>query len=109
MPRYLIVRTFEIDEEAMPEVGRRSKEIAKEEFPEITWEHSHVAVRDNGSFKQFCVYSAPDPETLRSHGERVGAPHRRHLGDRRRRHAGRLPGRSLILPPGVRLAARPFA
>ena len=46
---------FEIDEEAMPEVGRRSKEIAKEEFPEITWEHSHVAVRDNGSFKQFCV------------------------------------------------------
>jgi hypothetical protein len=27
MPRYLIVRTFEIDEEAMPDVGRRSKEI----------------------------------------------------------------------------------
>jgi len=73
MPRYLIVRTFEIDEEAMPEVGRRSKEIAKEEFPEITWEHSHVAVRDNGSFKQFCVYTAPDAETLKRHGERVGA------------------------------------
>jgi hypothetical protein len=29
MPRYLIARTFEIDEEAVPEVGRRSKEIAK--------------------------------------------------------------------------------
>jgi hypothetical protein len=27
MPRYLIVRTFEIDEEAMPDLGRRSKEI----------------------------------------------------------------------------------
>jgi hypothetical protein len=27
MPRYLIVRTFGIDEEAMPDVGRRSKEI----------------------------------------------------------------------------------
>ncbi len=73
MPRYLIVRTFEIDEEAMPEVGRRSKEIAKEEFPEITWEHSHVAVRDNGSVKQFCIYRAPDPEALRSHGKRLGA------------------------------------
>ena len=58
MPRYLIVRTFEIDEEAMPEVGRRSKEIAKEEFPEINWEHSHTA---------------PDPETLRSHSKRLGA------------------------------------
>ena len=73
MPRYLIVRTFEIDEEAMRDVGRRSKEIAKEEFPEITWEHSHVIVRDNGSFRQFCVYRAPDPETLRSHGKRLGA------------------------------------
>jgi Protein of unknown function (DUF4242) len=73
MPRYRIVRTFEIDEEAVPEVGRRSKEIAKQEFPEITWEHSHVIVGDNGSFRQFCVYSAPDPETLRRHGKRVGA------------------------------------
>ena len=73
MPRYLIVRTFEIDEEAMPDVGRRSKEIAKEEFPEITWEHSHVTVSDNDSFRQFCVYEAPDTETLRSHGKRVGA------------------------------------
>ena len=73
MPRYLIVRTFEINPDTMPEVGRRSKEIAKEEFPEITWEHSHVAVGENGSFKQFCVYSAPDPEMLRSHGERLGA------------------------------------
>jgi hypothetical protein len=43
------------------------------EFPEITWEHSHVIVRDNGSFRQFCVYRAPDPETLRSHGKRLGA------------------------------------
>lgn len=73
MPRYMIVRTFEIDEEAMPDVGRRSKEIAKEEFPEISWEHSHVIVGDHGSFRQFCVYTAPDPETLRSHGKRVGA------------------------------------
>ena len=56
MPRYLIVRTFEIDEEAMPDVGWRSKEIAKEEFPEITWEHSHVIVSDNGAFRQFCVW-----------------------------------------------------
>jgi hypothetical protein len=27
MPRYLIVTRFEIDEEAMPDVGRHSKEI----------------------------------------------------------------------------------
>ena len=72
MPRYLIVRTFEIDDEAMPDVGRRSKEIAKEEFPEITWEHSHVIVGDTGTVKTYCVYEAPDQETVKKHGERLG-------------------------------------
>jgi hypothetical protein len=32
-----------------------------------------VTVSDNDSFRQFCVYQAPDMETLRSHGKRVGA------------------------------------
>jgi hypothetical protein len=72
MPRYLVVRTFEVDQEAMPEVGRRSLEIAREEFPEITWEHSHV-IMDGGIVRQFCIYGAPDPETLRRHSKRVGA------------------------------------
>jgi Protein of unknown function (DUF4242) len=72
MPRYLIVRTFEVDEDAMPDVGRRSREIAEQEFPEITWEHSHVIVDDSGSVRTFCVYGAPDEETVRSHGSRLG-------------------------------------
>jgi len=97
MPRYLIVRTFEIDEEAMPDVGRRSKEIAEEEFPEITWEHSHVIVSDNGAFRQFLRGARPG-DTQESWQARRGAPHRRHLGDRGRRDAGRFSGRSLILP-----------
>ena len=64
MPCYLVVRTFEVDQAAMPDVGRRSIAIAKEEFPEIIWEHSHVIV-DAGIVRQFCVYGAPDAETLR--------------------------------------------
>jgi len=72
MPRYLVVRTFEVDQAAMPDVGRRSIAIAKEEFPEIIWEHSHVIV-DAGIVRQFCVYGAPDAETLRRHSKRVGA------------------------------------
>jgi hypothetical protein len=72
MPRYLVVRSFEVSEDAMPDVGRRSREIAEEEFPEITWEHSHVIVDDSGYVRTFCVYGAPDPETILSHGERLG-------------------------------------
>ena len=72
MPRYLVLRTFDVDEEAMPDVGRRSKEIAQEQFPEITWEHSHVIVRDDGTVRTYCVYAAPDQETVRAHGRRLG-------------------------------------
>ena len=72
MPRYLIRRTFEVDEEAMPDVGRRSKEIVEEEFPEITWEHSHVIVDESATVMTYCVYKAPDEETVRRHGKRLG-------------------------------------
>ena len=72
MPRYLVVRTFEVSEDAMPDVGRRSREVAEQEFPEITWEHSHVIVGDTGTVSTYCVYEAPDEETVRKHGERLG-------------------------------------
>jgi Protein of unknown function (DUF4242) len=72
MPRYLIRRTFEVDEEAMPDVGRRSREIAEQEFPEIVWERSHVIIDDTGTVLTYCVYGAPDEETVRSHGSRLG-------------------------------------
>jgi hypothetical protein len=72
MPRYLIIRSFDVDDKAMPDVGRRSREIAEEEFPEITWEHSHVIVGDTGTVRTFCVYQGPDEETVRNHGKRLG-------------------------------------
>jgi hypothetical protein len=72
MPRYLIVRSFEVNEDAMPNVGRRSREVAEREFPEITWEHSHVIVGDTGTVRTYCVYEAPDEETVRKHGGRLG-------------------------------------
>src|SRR5205823_10083304 len=59
MPRYLIVRHFEVDEAQMPPIARRSRELVDGEFPEITWEHSHVVVDDEGLVQTFCVYDAP--------------------------------------------------
>lgn len=72
MPRYLIERRFHVAESEMPNVGRRSKRIAAEHFPEITWEHSHVVVDDSGAVTTFCVYGAPDEETLRQHAHELG-------------------------------------
>jgi Nickel responsive protein SCO4226-like len=72
MPRYLIVRSFEVGEDQMPPVGRRSRELTEVDFPEITWEHSHVVVDDEGLVRTYCVYEAPSEEIVREHSTRLG-------------------------------------
>lgn len=72
MPRYLIVRTFEVGTEQMPRVGRRSRVLTEDDFPSITWEHSHVVVDDDGHVKTFCVYAAPSEEMVREHARMLG-------------------------------------
>jgi Protein of unknown function (DUF4242) len=73
MPRYLIVRRFSIAEEEMPKVGRRSRELVEGDFPEITWEHSHVVVDGEGTVRTYCVYGAPDEDIVLEHSKRLGA------------------------------------
>jgi hypothetical protein len=72
MPRYLIQRKFSITESEMPRIGRRSKELTIDEFPKIVWEHSHVIVDDDGMAWTYCVYEAPDAETVRQHAIALG-------------------------------------
>lgn len=72
MPRYMIVRTFQVGEEQMPGVGRESREIVDEHFPEITWEHSHVVVDDEGNVRTYCIYAGPDEQVVREHSSRLG-------------------------------------
>jgi hypothetical protein len=72
MPRYLIERTFSVGEEQMPDIGKRSRQIALDGFPDIAWEHSHVVVDEAGTVRTFCMYSGPDPDTLRKHAALLG-------------------------------------
>jgi hypothetical protein len=72
MPRYLIQRKFAVDEAEMPNVGRRSRQIVEQSFPEITWEHSHVVVDEIGNVTTYCVYEAPDEEMVRQHAVMLG-------------------------------------
>ena len=72
MPRYVIERTYDVSEDELPNVATRSKRIAVEQFPAIVWEHSHVVVDSDGTLKSFCVYEAPDEETVRRHAEILG-------------------------------------
>ena len=72
MPRYLVVRTFDVGEEEMPEVGRRSNEVIEGGYPQIVWEHSHVVVNEDGKVMTYCVYEAPDEGTVRNHAQDLG-------------------------------------
>ena len=56
----------------MPPLGRRSRELTEDDFPEITWEHSHVVVDDEGAVSTYCVYSAPSKEAIRAHADQLG-------------------------------------
>jgi Nickel responsive protein SCO4226-like len=72
MTRFLVERRFHVGEKDMPEVSRRSKRLAIDHFPEITWEHSHVIVDDVGTVKTYCVYVAPSEDVVRRHAVELG-------------------------------------
>ena len=72
MPRYLVERQFHVGEDEMPAVGRRSRQIRDEHFPEIGWEHSHVVVGDDGRVRTYCVYEAPSEDIVRRHADELG-------------------------------------
>ena len=72
MPRYLIVRAFDVSEDQMPEVGRRSRKVIEDKYPQIVWEHSHVVGSPDGAVRTFCVYRAPDEAIVRDHADAMG-------------------------------------
>lgn len=72
MPRYVIERSYTVDESEVPVVATRSKRIARDDYPEIVWEHSHVVLDQNGVPKSFCIYAAPDEDIVRRHADQLG-------------------------------------
>jgi uncharacterized protein DUF4242 len=71
VPRYLIERTFEVDENEMPRIGRKSNQVISE-LSGVVWEHSHVVMDEEGNVKTFCIYEAPDEDTVRKHSSQLG-------------------------------------
>ena len=65
----------------MPNVGRRSRRLTEEVFPEITWEHSHVVVDDDGRVRTYCVYAAPNTQMVLDHAEELGTHRVEFIGE----------------------------
>jgi hypothetical protein len=73
MPQYVIEREIpgagNLSDEALQEISKKSVNVLNEMGPEIKWLHSYVT-----GDKVYCVYLAPDEESIREHARRGGFP-----------------------------------
>ncbi len=73
MPQFVIEREIpgigNLSDSEMQAVARKSVGILKDLGPGIKWLHSYVT-----GDKMYCVYLAPDEETVREHARRGGFP-----------------------------------
>jgi len=82
VPQFVIEREIPgagaLSEEQIREVALRSLQSLKEIGPQIQWLHSYVT-----EDKVYCVYLAPDEDTIREHARRTGIPANRVAAVRR--------------------------
>ncbi|MBV8052182.1 MAG: DUF4242 domain-containing protein [Acidobacteriaceae bacterium] len=73
MPQFVIEREIpgagSLTEAQIREVSLRSLETLKVMGPQIQWLHSYVT-----EDKVYCVYLAPDENSIREHARRTGIP-----------------------------------
>ena len=73
MPQFVIEREIpgagNLSDAELQAVAKKSVGVLKEMGPEIKWLHSYVT-----GDKIYCVYLAPDEETVREHARRGGFP-----------------------------------
>ena len=73
MPKFVIEREIpgagNLSDAQLREISQKSVNILKAMGPQIQWLHSYVT-----GDKVYCVYLAPDEETVREHGRRGGFP-----------------------------------
>lgn len=73
MPQFVIEREVpgagSLTETQIRELSLRSLETLKDMGPQIQWLHSYVT-----EDKVYCVYLAPDENSIREHARRVGIP-----------------------------------
>ena len=73
MPQFVIEREIPgagaLSEIQLQEMSLHSLQTLKEMGPQIQWLHSYVT-----EDKVYCVYLAPDEDTIREHARRSGIP-----------------------------------
>ena len=70
MPQYVIERTLpgagDLSDEQVHDIAQASNDVL-DGMPDVQWQESYVT-----QDKLYCVYVAPDPESVREHARRGG-------------------------------------
>jgi Protein of unknown function (DUF4242) len=73
LPKYVIEREIpgvgKLSAQELQAISQKSCDVLRELGPQIQWLHSYVTPD-----KIYCVYIAPDEETVREHARRGGFP-----------------------------------
>jgi hypothetical protein len=73
MPQFVIEREVpgagSLSEDQIRELSMKSLGVLREMGPQIQWLHSYVT-----EDKVYCVYLAPDENSIREHARRTGIP-----------------------------------
>jgi hypothetical protein len=73
MPQFVIERDIpgagSLSEAEIKQISLRSLQNLREMGPQIQWLHSYVT-----EDKLYCVYLAPDEDSIREHARRTGIP-----------------------------------
>ncbi len=73
MPKYVIEREIpgagNLTDADLRAISQKSVDVLNGMGPQIQWLHSYVT-----GDKVYCVYLAPDEESIREHAKRVGVP-----------------------------------
>jgi Protein of unknown function (DUF4242) len=73
MPKYVIEREIpgagKLSAQELQAISQKSCDVLRELGPQIQWVHSYVTPD-----RIYCIYIAPDEETVREHARRGGFP-----------------------------------
>jgi hypothetical protein len=62
------------NEDELAAASERSKQVVQEMSDRVRWIRSYIVREDDGRIGCVCLFEARDPEALREHGRRIGAP-----------------------------------
>ena len=106
MPQFVIEREIPgagaLSETQIRDISLRSLQTLKEMGPQIQWLHSYVT-----EDKVYCVYLAPDEDTIREHARRTGIPADRVAAVRRLINPVNLIQCTPALPPPKKQVSKP--